>query len=564
MAKRFLTHVDLTGNQILNASFEKLAAAPSSGNFEGRMYYDTTLNIVRVYIDSAWVDSGIPIVSADPSSGNYEGRIVYNTTADAIKFYDGASWTAVGAGSITSVSGTAGEVDVSTVGSDVTISLPTNISANASSADKWSASRTITFAGGDVTGSFSTDGSADVSNVNLSIAANSVALGTDTTGNYVASVGGTDGVSVTGTGEGATVTITNTDKGSSQNIFKNVAVSGQNTIVADSNNDTLTVAAGTGITVTTNDTTDTLTVTNSGVTSITGTTNQVSASASTGSVTLSLPQNIHTGANPTFAGATLDAIKIGITAANEIDTTAGNLTIDSAGGTVTVDDNLVVSGDLTVNGTTTTVNTETINLADNIITLNSNEAGTPTQNAGIEIERGTSPNVTLRWNETSDTWELTRDGTNYEEITTVGTVTSGDISDFAEAAQDAVGAMIVDGTTINFTYTDATPELTAEVTLATTSYLATTGGLAVDIASVETKLVTDGFTKKVSANVGNATNTSFAITHNLNTRDVQVQVYDNATYDTVECDVVRTDVNTVTVSFAVAPATNAYRVVVIG
>jgi hypothetical protein len=45
-------------------------------------------------------------------------------------------------------------------------------------------------------------------------------------------------------------------------------------------------------------------VTNTGVLSITGTANQVTASASTGAVTLSLPQNIHTGASPTFAGAT--------------------------------------------------------------------------------------------------------------------------------------------------------------------------------------------------------------------------------------------------------------------
>ena len=52
-------------------------------------------------------------------------------------------------------------------------------------------------------------------------------------------------------------------------------------------------------------------------------------------------------------GATIDNIRIGIAGDNEIDTSTGNLTIDSAGGTTTVDDNLVVSGTLTVNGTTT-------------------------------------------------------------------------------------------------------------------------------------------------------------------------------------------------------------------
>lgn len=66
--------------------------------------------------------------------------------------------------------------------------------------------------------------------------------------------------------------------------------------------------------------------------------------------------------------------------------------------------NLVVSGDLTVSGSVTTVNTETINLADNIITLNSNEAGTPTQNAGIEVERGTEANKSFYWEEATDRW----------------------------------------------------------------------------------------------------------------------------------------------------------------
>jgi len=56
------------------------------------------------------------------------------------------------------------------------------------------------------------------------------------------------------------ITLTNTDRGSSQNIFKNIAVSGQNTIVADSNNDTLTIVGGSNVTVTTDSATDTLTI----------------------------------------------------------------------------------------------------------------------------------------------------------------------------------------------------------------------------------------------------------------------------------------------------------------
>ena len=43
---------------------------------------------------------------------------------------------------------------------------------------------------------------------------------------------------------------------------------------------------------------------------------------------------------------------------------------------------------------------------DNIISLNNNVTGTPSENGGIEIERGTSTNKTLIWNETDDKWTI--------------------------------------------------------------------------------------------------------------------------------------------------------------
>jgi hypothetical protein len=142
----------------------------------------------------------------------------------------------------------------------------------------------------------------------------------------------TAGTGISVTNGAGTVTVANTDRGSSQNIFKNVAVSGQSTIVADSNDDTLTVAAGTGVSLTTNATTDTLTitntapdqtvalsagtgistsgtypnftVTNTGVTSVAGTANQVTVSASTGAVTFSLPSTINVNTSGTAANVT--------------------------------------------------------------------------------------------------------------------------------------------------------------------------------------------------------------------------------------------------------------------
>jgi hypothetical protein len=60
-----------------------------------------------------------------------------------------------------------------------------------------------------------------------------------------------------------TATVTNTDLGSSQNIFKNIAVAGQSTVVADTNNDTLTLVAGNSITITTDAATDEVTIASS-------------------------------------------------------------------------------------------------------------------------------------------------------------------------------------------------------------------------------------------------------------------------------------------------------------
>jgi|14BtaG_2_1085337.scaffolds.fasta_scaffold02861_3 hypothetical protein len=68
---------------------------------------------------------------------------------------------------------------------------------------------------------------------------------------------------------------------------------------------------------------------------------------------------------------------------------------------------------LTVTGTTTEINTVQLTVNDNTIVLNNDVSTTPTENAGIEIERGLSSNVRLRWNEATDRWTFTNDGSAY-------------------------------------------------------------------------------------------------------------------------------------------------------
>lgn len=93
--------------------------------------------------------------------------------------------------------------------------------------------------------------------------------------------------------------------------------------------------------------------------------------------------------------------------------------------TIADDGAVTIAGDLTVNGTTTTVNSNTVEIGDNIILLNRDETGAPSQNAGIEIERGTATNVYLRWNETSDIWQVFEpDPNNSNTLTTANLLTT--------------------------------------------------------------------------------------------------------------------------------------------
>ena len=141
----------------------------------------------------------------------------------------------------------------------------------------------------------------------------------------------------------------------------------------------------------------------------------IGGTSQTGTITLDRSTVAHTLniATGTNASGVTKTINLGTGGASG-STTAINIGSSTSGATNTVN----IYGNLTVTGTTTYVNTTTLNIGDNIITLNADEAGTPSQNAGIEIERGTSTNTALIWNETTDRWQFTNDGSTYFNIPT--------------------------------------------------------------------------------------------------------------------------------------------------
>ena len=231
--------------------------------------------------------------------------------------------------SVNSIVGTENEISVSASVGDITLSLPETINANTTgTAASLTTSRIIELSG-DISGSASFDGSASVS-INATIQPNSVALSTDTTGNYVSTISGTASqVTVSGEGtEGREVTLSlpseinvNTsgnastttrllnarvielsgDLSGSASFDGSASVSINATVQPNSvslgedttGNYVAGVSAGTGITVDGSGSEgSTVTVSNSGVLSLTGTGNEISVSASNGDPIVSLPATV--------------------------------------------------------------------------------------------------------------------------------------------------------------------------------------------------------------------------------------------------------------------------------
>ena len=425
----------------------------------------TGLEIQKLRIENA---TSNPTVASGTESA-FKGRVFFNSSTNKLYYYNGTAWQATGLVSIT--------------------------------------------LGGDLSGTATTDVDGNVT-LNATINANSIVLGTDTTGSYVETVASSGGtITVTGSGsEKAAVNVdlpnTGVTAGSygSQTAIPTFTVDAQGRLTAAG---TVTVATSLSIagdtgTDTVNLLTDTLTVAGGEGIDVAVTNNTITVSAEDATTTNKGVASFDTNDFTVTSGAvTIKNVNLGSQTTGDyvanIQGTTNEVTVTPTSGEgtsvtiglpddVTITNNLNVGGNLNVTGSINAVSTTEINIQDNKINLNSNfNTGTPTADAGIKVNRGDEADVELKWDETDNRWELTNDGTNYHAIT-----------------------------------------------------------------------------RKFVDVVGDGVATSYAVTHNLGTRDVTVQVYDSATYESVETGVTRTSDSVATLVFAVAPASGAYRVVITG
>jgi hypothetical protein len=467
MARKFLVSVDLNKNELLNARIQNLGAAPSSP-VSGQIYYDTSNSTMYYYNglsspDGPWM----------PMSGSTEvvqdiiGASVLAGTALTSTYNDTAGTTTLRLNDTAVTPGSYGSqtaiptftVDAQgrlTAAGTVTVATTLSIAAESGTADTVNLlTDTLTFAAGEgidttVTNNTITITGEDASTTNKGIASfntddfNTTAghvelkdtvvktittdTGALTPSAHGISILGGEGVDVTHTGTSITVTgedATSSNKGiASFDSTDFTATAGNITLNAERVQDIVgdmvaPVNTENGIVVTYDDAAAKLNF------DVADFTVQLSGDVvGTATVTNLASINIATTVQPNSVALGDDTTGAYI---STVAGTANEITVAGSGGEtaaitiglpddVTITNNLTVGGNLNVTGTINSVNTTQVNIVDNKINLNTDFTGNPTVDAGIRVERGTSADVEVLWNESTDQWTLTNDGTNYHEI----------------------------------------------------------------------------------------------------------------------------------------------------
>jgi len=455
------------------------------------MVYLSNINLSKNQLQNAVIH---PLGTA-PSSP-VEGQLYYNSTTGVkmLYVYNGSAWVPVG--DITTITSTESRLIV-TNGTTGDVSLSLDIA-------------TVVANGG--TGLVTADLLYDY------------VAGLDA----VYSITAGTGISVTGTSTDPI--ITNTDLGSSQNIFKNFAVSGQDTVIADSNNDTLTLAAGSNVSITTNSTTDTITISSTD----TNTTYDLTNTSVSGGSQINLVPS---------SGVTDNVQVLGTASEIEVSHAAGSITIG-------LPNDVVIAGNLTVVGTTTTNNVETVSTSNGVIF-----EGNAADGNELTLLAGTlTGDRTVTLPDATGTLALTSDIGNGTLTVTAGTIMSGGGS--FTANQSGNSSVTINHASVSRTdnTSAASPAFGATFTAIDSITTSTEG----HVTAVNTKTITIPSTSSFS--VAATISASGPVNHTLG-EDVIVQLFDTSTKETVYADVVRTSASVVTVTFGQAP-TNPIRVLI--
>jgi hypothetical protein len=296
------------------------------------------------------------------------------------------------------------------------------------------------------------------------------------------------------------------------------------------------ISAGDGIDVNYDDEEDELVISNTGVLSLIGTSNEIDVSSSVGNITISLPETIYADLNGNASTATALETSRSIGLYGDV---SGSVVFDGSA-------DVVINAQIEPNSVALGADT-TGNYVQGIFGTNNEIAVSGSGGESASVTIGLPSNVTID-----------------NDLTVGGNLTvSGSVS-YLNTTELLVEDNVV---TLNYGATGE-PTLDAGIEVARGAS-ATVGVIWSETNDVWT-LTNDGtnyhaITRKYSESVGDNSASAIVVTHNLGSRDVQVQVYTNsADYDTVETDVERTSENTVTVKFAVAPTTDQYRVVITG
>ena len=239
---------------------------------------------------------------------------------------------------------------------------------------------------------------------------------------------------------------------------------------------------------------------------------------------------------------------------------------DATDVTITTSGDLTVTGDLTVNGTTTTVNSNTVTVDDPIFTIGGDSAPASDDNKdrGIEFRWHDGTNAKLGFfgfDDSTGKFTFIPDATNTSEVFS-GTKGDLDVNniELAGTIKKVDGASPTNGQLLIGNTTNSDMQL-ATLTAGTGISVTNAAG-SITIANTG---ISSGFSVDLDAagesSVTKSSNT-YTVTHSLNSKDLIVQVYDKSTGETVYADIVRSTVNTITVTTATAVQDDDYRVVI--